>query len=129
MSERTVATRDQFLKPAPIPKEDVPTPWLGKGVVVPVWGMTVSQRSYFERSLPEGAIRTQELRERLVVACCRDDEGKPLFQQEDVKAISATSAARIEPLVDAAMRLCGMTNQDVEDIAKNSEGTTGDESG
>lgn len=120
------ATRELLLAPRPIPHEDVNIPELG--VTVRVRGMSVSQRSRFEASYESSGKTPQEriqtFRERLLAACCVGEDGKPLFEPGDVKAIGELDCSIVEPLVDAASRLCGFTSKDVASLVKNSEGTT-----
>ena len=117
-------TREMFLKSATKPTEDVPLPELGEGVFVRVVGFTAKERTAFENSLltkkgqPIEA-RKQQIRERLLVACCFDEDGKPLFTEADIEAIGNQNAALVERIVNVAMRLVGMTGTDVETLAKN----------
>jgi hypothetical protein len=121
---REIVSREVFLKKAEVQKEDVPLPEMGNGSVMPVWGMTVRERSGFEKQFsgkngkPLEA-RQRELRERLVIQCCRDDSGLPVFQPSDVESLGNLPAAVMERLVNAAMRLSGMGDTDVEALAKN----------
>jgi aminopeptidase-like protein len=93
--------------------------------------MTAKDRSRFETQfqLSSGKSNTRklkEIRERLVVACLCDEEGVLLLQDSDVDAVGAQPAAVVERIVDAAQKVCGMSNNDVEDLAKNSEETLAD---
>lgn len=130
MSERVVVTRDALLKsPAAGPqREDVPLPELGHGTVIPVWGMNAGHRTRYERSFSgkKGTTieaRILEFRQRLVVECCRNDDGTPIFTLEDVQALGNVRADVIERIVNVAQRLSGMSNTDIEDTVKNSEET------
>lgn len=121
-------TKDEFLKAATVPQEEVCFPELG-GKKVLVRGMTARERTEFENSFrtKKGTpieSRKQEIRERLVVACCRDAHGKPLFTTDDVQALGRVRVDLVERVVNVAQRLCGMTDADVEEMAKNSEPTT-----
>ena len=125
---RVVVTADEFLKSPALerPKEDVPVPELGNGAVIPVWGMTPRERTEFEDRMGRGsktlaAKRKAEIRERYVVECCRNDDGTPIFTQEQIEQLGQRSAIVVERLVDVALRLSGVTGQDVERLAKNSE--------
>jgi len=122
-------SRESLLKPVAVPMEEIHIPELDGSVWVK--GMTAADRSRFERqfSLASGKRnkrKTQEIRERLIVACVCDEQGNKLFTQEDVGAIGAQSAMIIEKIVDVAQRLCGMANEDVEAMAGNSELTDED---
>lgn len=117
-------TREQFLKPAAVLREEVHLPELGGSVFV--HGMTAKERSSFEKQFTTttgkpNRLRQQQVRERLLVACCRDENGTQLFSEEDIDSIGAQRADIVERLVNVAQRLCGMTGDDVETLAKNSE--------
>jgi len=120
---RTVIDPAAFRTPLPVPREDVPVPEFGEGVVVPVWGMTALERTRFEQSMQGKsgpvAARVLEIRERLVVACCKSDDGVPLFTAADVQAIGQQRADVVERIVNAAQRLSGFTAADIETTAKN----------
>jgi len=122
----TYATRDMLLKPIERPREVVELPELGEGVSVIVVGMTAKERSDFDNQFVSRKgdpmkKRIAEGRERIVVACCRDEEGKRLFTQDDVVQLGKQSGIVIERIVNAAQRTSGMTKDDLEDSVKNSE--------
>ena len=121
-------TREEFLAAPSRATEDVPLPMFG-GKKVRVVGMTAREKTDWERSFrttkgnPIEA-RQREVRERLVVACCRTEDGKPLFTDSDIKSLGERRADAVELLVSAAQRVCGMTDTDVETLAKNDGATT-----
>ena len=122
-------SREAFLRPAKVNVVEVPVPELGGSVYVK--GMTAKDRSRFETQfqLSSGKSNTRklkEIRERLVIACLCDEEGVLLLQDSDVDAVGSQPAAVVERIVDAAQKVCGMSNNDVEDLAKNSEETLAD---
>ena len=122
-------SREAFLRPAKVNVVEVPVPELGGSVYVK--GMTAKDRSRFETQfqLSSGKSNTRklkEIRERRVVACLCDEEGVLLLQDSDVDAVGSQPAAVIERIVEAAQKVCGMSNDDVEDLAKNSDETPTD---
>jgi len=122
-------SRDAFLRPAAVEIVEVPAPEMGGSVYVR--GMTARDRSRFETQfqLSSGKSskkRMQEIRERLVVACVCDANGELLLTEADIEAVGKQPAPVIERIVEAAQAVCGMSNRDVEDIAKNSEETMPD---
>jgi len=122
-------SREAFLRPIAVPVEVVQVPELGG--TVKVKGMTARGRSEFEKQMQTAngkpsKSRQAEVRERLIVASCVDDAGNLIFTDDDVAAIGNQSAAIVERIVNVAMRLCGMTTSDVEEIAKNYEPTVAD---
>ena len=48
--------------------------------------------------------------------CIRD---RPLFYPSDVERLGETSAAALERVFSVGRRLAGMSDQDVEELAKN----------
>jgi hypothetical protein len=122
---RRVIDRATFLENTALPREDVPVPELGEGAVVPVWGMTAGERTRFEQSMLENGkqskSRLAEIRQRLVVATCRNDDGSPLFTADDVAAIGQKRADIIERIVNVAQRLSGFSGADLEATVKNSD--------
>ena len=58
-------------------------------------------------------------RAKLIVLCAVDGTGRPLFTTEDVKALGAKNAKVISRLFDAARKLAGMTEEDVEKLSEN----------
>jgi hypothetical protein len=126
---RTILT-PELLRTAPRPKPvDVPLPELGEGVVVPVWPMTAREWTQFqsEQQGPDGKpnANVKLVRERLVVKCCRNDDGAPIFTRADFETIGSTSAAIVERIVNKALELSGAREADLKSIEKNSEPTQG----
>jgi len=122
---RTAISRAVFLQGInERPKEDVPLPELGEGLVILVVGMTAKERTAFERQFAtkDGKTidaRMSEFRERLVVACCRNDDGSPLFQSEDVIALGGKRADVLERIVNVCQRLSGFSKEDIEATVGN----------
>lgn len=125
---RVIATADEFLSSPVLDRQkvDVSVPELGPGKVIPIWGMTVEERSQFEdrRSrLPKAqrAKEARQIRERILVECCRNDDGVQLFTLDQVEQLGKRRSDVIERLVNVALDLSGFTEQDVDSIAKNLE--------
>jgi hypothetical protein len=100
-----------------------------------VRGLTARQRDEFESSiLREGSkgrseIVRENIRAKLVVQTCFDPETKEkLFSPDDAGALGDKSAAALDKLFSAAQRLSGITGEDVDELAKNSEATPADSS-
>jgi len=125
---RVVIDRSAFLSPVAVPREDVALPEYGEGCVIPVWGMTARERTLFEKNFVSTSgkpleARTKEFRERLVLACCKTDDGVAIFTPEDITQLGNQRADILERIVNVAQRLSGMSNADVEATVKNSETT------
>ena len=130
---REILTAEKFFSIAKRPKVDVPFPEGGNGSVIPVWGMTPTERTHFEKqfqSKAKGVDReslTDEFRERVVAECCRTDDGSRIFTGGQVSQLGASHGGLVERLFDAAGKLSGITDSDVESAVKNS-GETADDS-
>lgn len=125
MSERTIVSRDEFFSAAlQVKREDVTVPELGEGKVIPVWQMTSRELTNWERSNDDK--NAASVRERFVVAVCRDDSGVALFTQADVAQLAKCNASMIERLIDVGRRLNTTTQAQLDDAKKNSEETIAD---
>ena len=58
------------------------------------------------------------LRARIVAWCVVDSEGSLVFHDGDIPALNAKSGAALERVVEVAMRLSGMGDDDVEELAE-----------
>ena len=84
------------------------------GGTVRVVAVSAGARDAFELALqeiPENE-RRKDFRARLVVMSCIDEAGKPLFTVEDIPALSALDAAAIDPVIEVAMRINGLSRRD-----------------
>lgn len=104
-------------------------------VEVPEWGGAVCIRSISarERGLIEaGAARWKELKGkddsfarnftvRMAGLAICDEAGKRLFSEEEIQHLADRNAAVISRLAEIAQRLAGLTKEDIEALAKNSE--------
>jgi uncharacterized membrane protein YuzA (DUF378 family) len=102
-------------------------------VHVPEWGGTVRLRglSGAERDAYEASLQKQvngkpvqdlrNFRARLVALSAINEEGLPLFEQNEVAALAGRSSAALSRLFDVACRLSGITDDDVKDLEGNSE--------
>jgi len=64
----------------------------------------------------------RDLKERLVVWFACDKDRKPIFDRDAVKWLRDKNSAPINRIADKALQLGGWTDQDVEDMVKNSKG-------
>lgn len=95
---------------------DVPE-WGGQ---VKVKGLTGRERDEFEAGMfvrrgREMVRDTANLRARLVVLCALDEAGNPLFQREDVKELGEKAGAPLDRIYEAAAKLSGIMESDLED--------------
>jgi hypothetical protein len=131
MAKPTLLTRDAILGASDIKSEDVHVPeW---GGTVRVKGLTAAERDVFETASVSGSGRNVSvnfvnIRARLVAMAIVDDSGARIFNQGDVKALGEKSASALDRVFDVARRLSGIGEQDVEELAKNSESASTDDS-
>lgn len=125
---RKIVTADEFLNSPTMDRQklDVPVPELGEGKVIPIWGMTPRERSEFEDrqsrlSKDQRAKQKTQVRERILVECCRNDDGVQLFTTQQIEQLGKRRGDVVERLVNVALELSGFTAKDIEDIVKKSE--------
>lgn len=119
--------RESLLQAVQLPREVVSVPELG--IVVTVQGMSGTQRDAFESTLftstangRRRVLDTRNIRSKLLVHCLVDEEtGQPLFTENDIHDLGRVQAKILDRLFPVAQRLSGLTDQDVEDLAKNSQ--------
>lgn len=126
-----VLTRDAILAAPDIQEEIVPVPEWGGDVIVR--GLTGAQRDAFEASVVEQKgkkteMKLDNIRARLVALSIVDEKGKRLFSDADVVALGKKSARPLQRLWDKARELSGLSDDDVEELAKNSSSDQGDDS-
>jgi len=105
---------------------------LGKDEFVYVKQMTGRERDNFEQSIlkknkdSKGVVIgfetvTEDFRAKLAVVTLCDENGNLLLTQSDYPALSISmSAARLEKIVNAAQKLNAITEEDKEELIKNS---------
>lgn len=127
-------SREAILAASDLPSEIVPVPeWGGD---VRVLGMTVKERSAYESgftkevkdkngapSVSQDRNALKELRERLFAHTVVDEKGNRLFNDGDYDALSKKSAAAMERVLDAARRVCGMSQADLDEMGNASSET------
>lgn len=125
-------TKDQILAVDDTQYEDVPVPeW---GGTVRVKSLTGKERDGLEASLIVGKgknsnVNLNNLRAKLVARTIVDEDGKHIFSDEDITALGAKSAAALNRAYEVAQRLSGITQEDVEELTKNSETAPSADSG
>lgn len=125
-------TRDQILQANDIQSRTIAVPeWGGE---VRVRGLTGTERDRYEASLLQerkGGGYKQNLRNartRLVVLGCVDEQGRRLFNDGDIEALAARSAAALERVFAAIREMSGMTEADIEELTENFDKAAGDDS-
>ncbi len=103
-------------------------PWDG---YVRIRTMTAHERDRFEQMMFTNRgkkERMDDIRATLVSLTIVDEDGKRIFNDKDVKALSKKSAAALDKIFSEAQSLNAVSDEDVEEIAKNSEETQDDSS-
>lgn len=119
----SILSRDQILEAEDRPTETVYVPEWGGGVKVR--GLSGAERDAYEASIasprPDGRqhINLRNLRARLVVLACVDPEtGGRLFKDDDAEALGAKGASAVDRVFNAARRLSGLSEDDIEEMAE-----------
>jgi hypothetical protein len=116
--------RDAILKVVDLPVEEVHVPeWKGS---VRVQGLTGTERDAFEASIMVGKGKDKEvnirnLRAKLVCRTMVDEKGHRIFSDSDIPAIGNLAAVALQRVFEVAQRLSGLSDEDVEELAKNSD--------
>jgi len=105
-------------------------------VDVPEWdgavlirGLTGRERDDFEASILERRGKRMvpnvaNIRAKLVVKCVVGEDGKRLFGDNDANELGEHSAAAVNRIYEAAAKLSGLTDEDVEELVEDFESTT-----
>ena len=123
IEEMPLLTRDMILSANDRLTEVVDVPeWGGR---VRVRSLTGAERDRLEQSAVETRGKSRELnmknlRAKLVALSVIDAKGTRVFQDHDVALLGEKSAAALQRVWDVASRLSGLTEQDAEELAKNS---------
>jgi TATA-box binding protein (TBP) (component of TFIID and TFIIIB) len=101
-------------------------------VEVPEWGgsvfvrsMTGTERDQFESEAytvkgKNVEMNRENFRARLLVRVLVDEANQRLFSPTDMVALGAKSAKALDRLFTVAMKINGLSKEDVEDLTKNS---------
>ena len=108
--------------------------WEPEAIEVPEWGgwVLIRPMSGFDRDRIEVLASEKKdmtnLRAEMVVASICDSKGKKVFTRREVGALGNKSGVALDRVFARALILSGLKKEVVEDIAKNSEGETDEES-
>lgn len=112
-------TKDTELERVPVPE------W---GGYVFVRGLTGIERDAFEASMLKGEgkkqrVDTQNIRAKLCSLAIVDEKGNRIFNTlEMIAALGKKSAAALNRVYTIAAKRSGISDEDVEELAKNSDG-------
>ncbi len=118
-----ILKRDAILGAEDLKKELVNVPEWGGDVYVRC--MTGTERDSFESEAyavkgKNVEINKDNFRARLLVRVLVDEKGERVFSDQDMGALGGKSAKCLDRLFTVAMRLNGLSKDDVEDLTKNS---------
>lgn len=124
-------TREQIIAAQDIDTIEVLVPEWG-GLVL-VRGLTAAQRGQFTAAIYEQrgkqqVVKLQDIQVRLCALSIVDEHGKRIFSDNDLALLAGKSAAALQHVFEAAQRLSGLSNEDVEELTKNSDETQSDDS-
>ena len=119
MSEQV--SKDELLSMVELPCEAVE---LRPGKFVWVQGMSGTERDAFESSLYRGKgtdrrLDTRNVRARLAVRCIVDKPGGTrVYRDSDVEALGKIRVDVLSKIYNAAQRLSGVTDEDIEELER-----------
>ena len=107
-----------------LPQEVVPTPELGDGASVIVRGMSGTDRNSYESALMVGKGRKSrvdmaDITAKLLVRCIVREDGTRVFRDDETALVGKIRSDVLGRLSDVAQRLCGLTEEDLEDLGKS----------
>jgi len=106
-------TAKQILALDDLPRREVEIPEWGGSVYVRA--LTGAERDQLERSLSQSSTIS---RAAIVVMCCVDGDGNPLFSQSDVAALTNKNGQALERIVSAALAFNALTDEALADVGK-----------
>lgn len=124
-------TKDLILKANDIETKEVYIPeWNG---TVLIKGMNGTERDAYEASLLVGKGKDKEitydnLRAKLVAKTVVDENGERIFTDDDIAQLGKKSASAIDRIFGEAQKLCGIADEDLKEMVKNSETTQQEDS-
>lgn len=120
-------TKEKILGANDLPSQEVPVPEWGGSVFVRT--MMAVERDAFEVAVMNGdGINRDNFRARLAVATVVDGKGDRVFDDSDIVLLGNKSAAALDRIMGIAMKLNGLSTDDVEDMVGNSEPGQSDDS-
>ncbi len=117
----TSLNRDAILAADDLKRECVEVPEWGGRVYVRV--MTGTERDEWERQIldsrgPDNKTNLSNARARLAILCACGEDGQRLFTDGDLEAVGDKSAAALERIFDAALKLNRIGEKDVDELVE-----------
>ena len=125
-NESNILSRDEILAADDLKFEDVDVPEWAKNKKVRVRALSGTDRDAFETSLLVGTgknqkISTLNIRAKLAALSIVDAENNPIFNLHDIETLGKKSSAALDRVFAVAQKLSKITDEDVEELAKNSD--------
>ena len=116
--------RDEILSSDDLPRESVKCPEWGQTLHVRT--LTGAEREEFETVISratsdKGGLDLRGLKIKLVLLTLCDEDGELLFDSTDQLVLNAKSSMVIDRIFQVSQRLSGLTNEDAEEMVKNSD--------
>jgi hypothetical protein len=118
-------TKQQILEADDLPAEIVEV--LEWGGSVKIRTMTGTERDAFEASLLGSGGKKEkqkmmlDIRAKFASLVIVDDGGERLFSASDIKELGKKSASALDKILTIGQKLNGLSSDDIDDLAKNSE--------
>jgi hypothetical protein len=114
-----ILTKKDILTADDIKRELVTVPEWGGDVLVR--GMTGAERDKFESGIREQknngfVLNLANVRAKLSSLTICDEDGKRLFSEQDVQALSGKSASALQRIFAVAQKLSGIGDEDVQEL-------------
>lgn len=118
---KVYATKLAILQAVDLKIEEITIPEWGN-ITVRIRGLMGYERDSFEQGmLDQRGKRTKmnilNARARLCALCIIDEEGRRVFEDEDVHHLGMKSAAALDRVYDVASKLSGISDNDLEELA------------
>jgi hypothetical protein len=119
-----ILNKAAILEADDILKETVAVPEWGGEVLVR--GLTAAELDKYQVSMLQQRGKKQvanleNVRTKLVVLCVVDEDGKNLFDETDLKALSKKSGAAISRVFEVAQRLSGLGDEEIQEMTAELE--------
>jgi len=119
-------SREEILNAKDMRFEEVHTPEWGEGVGVRVHVLSGVERDAWEERIVRDRQKNStgyliNIRARLTVMTVRDESGKPLFTDADIELLGKKSAAALDRVFSAAMRINRLSPDEIKELEGNSE--------
>ncbi len=124
-------TKAQILDADDLEREEVYVPQWGGSVLVQ--GLTAKQRGQWQSLIVDQkaggrTLRLQDIQIRLCGMAIIDEQGRRVFADSELHQLASKSAGALQLVFDVAARLSGLSDEEVEELAGNSDETLSDDS-